>query len=301
VTSTAAGIWQYGDARVEVPAILEHHEADAWAAWLADRDARKPVRKARYLLSGMVLMPCGSTATGRFPKTAARAQSPIYACLNHLGRRNGDPDQCDCRNVLVEALDEAVWGEIAQALHDPTALAALAVDTHILDIGGGTLEARLTETITALAGLRSRAAEEYKALRMDGFDPETAREFVVYAREEIARLDAERGRLSLAVAQTRRRSGADTQQAVERIAQAITKLDADGRRSVLVAAGTQVAITGWEECSECGGKGYAGRGSDGTPAPCPMCRRMKSLPMVEVTVTLPEALLGVRADLAEAI
>jgi DNA invertase Pin-like site-specific DNA recombinase len=301
VTTTAAGIWQYGDTRVEIPPILGQQEADAWAAWLADRDERLSVRHGKYLLSGMITMPCGSTATGRTAKTAARAQSPIYACLNHLARRARDPEQCDCRNVLVDALDDAVWSEIAKALNDPGALAALSAgDTTGMDIGGGALETRLAEATTALEGLNVRAADEYKALMLDGFDAATAREMVAYLRGDIAHLDAERGRLSLALAQSKRGGKADTDSAREKVVDAITKLDNDGRRNVLVAAGTEVDITGFEACPACEGRGYAGQ-VDGRPAPCHRCRRMRVLPVVEVRVTLPEALLGVRAELAEAV
>lgn len=301
VTTTSAGIWQYGDARVEIPPILEQHEADAWAAWLADRDERFSVRHGRYLLSGMITMPCGSAATGRTAKTAARAQSPIYACLHHLARRADDAEQCDCRNVLIETLDDAVWAEIAKALNDPAALAALTADDATgMDIAGGTLEARLAETATALESLKARAAGEYKALMFDGFDAGVAREMVGYLRHDIAHLDAERGRLSVALAQSKRRTPSDTAAAREKVANAIMKLDQDGRRSVLVAAGSEVDITGFEACGECDGRGYAGR-VDGRPAPCPRCRRMRVLPVVEVRVTLPEALLGVRAELAEAV
>jgi len=203
--------------------------------------------------------------------------------------------------VLVEALDDAVWGEIAKALTDPTALAALSADDASgIDIGGGTLEARLAETTAALEGIKARAADEYKALMLDGFDAAMAREMVGYLRDDISHLDAERGRLSLALAQTRRRNPADGDAAREKVAAAITKLDQDGRRNVLVAAGAEVDIIGFEECGECDGRGYAGH-SNGRPAPCPSCRRMRVLPVVEVRVTLPEALLGVRVELAEAV
>lgn len=301
VTTTAAGIWQYGDTRVEIPPILEQHEADAWAAWLADRDERLSVRHGKYLLSGMITMPCGNRATGRTAKTAARTQSPIYACLNHLAHRADDSQQCDCRNVLVETLDDAVWGEISKALNDPAALAALSADdTSGLDIGAGTLEARLTETTKALESLKARAAEEYRALMLDGFEAGTAREMVAYLREHIAHLAVERGRLTLAMAQTKRRTPADAATAHEKVASAITKLDHNGRRNVLLAAGTQVHLTGFEQCTGCDGRGYAGQ-LDGRPDPCPRCRRMRVLPVVEVRVTLPEALLGVRAELAAAV
>lgn len=299
VTTTAAGIWEYGDSRVTIPPILEQHEADAWAAWLADRDERFSVRHGKYLLSGMIMMPCGSTATGRTAKTAARTQSPVYACLNHLARRADDQQQCDCRNVLVETLDEAVWSEIAKALSDPTALAApSAAGASSVDIGGGNLDARLADTTRLLAGLKARAADEYRALMLDGFDAATAREMVGYLRDNIAQLDAERGRLSLALAQSNRHSPADTARAREKVASAIAELDQEGRRNVLVASGTEVDISGFEECGECDGRGYAGR-LNGRPAPCTRCRRMRFLPLVEVRVTLPEALLGVRTDLAE--
>jgi DNA invertase Pin-like site-specific DNA recombinase len=304
VASTAAGVWQYGDTRVEVPPILAQHEADAWTAWLADRDAQKSIRHSTYLLSGMVNMPCGGSATGRTAKTKARAQSPIYACLDHLARRADDPEQCDCRNVLVDALDKAVWAKVASALTDPTALAALSSDdTGGIDIGGDTLETRLAEVTARLEETRERAASEYKAAVMDGFDALTAREMVSYLRDDIAVQDAERGRLALALAQTRRarRSKTETDEAAARVAQAITNLDRDGRRAVLLAAGTDVRITGYEECSACSGRGYAGRGSDGAPAPCQVCCRMRVLPIVKVTVTLPEALLVAREELAAAV
>jgi hypothetical protein len=228
-------------------------------------------------------------------------QSPIYACLNHLTRRANEPEQCNCRNVLVDVLDGAVWAEIANALNDSAALAALSADdASRLDIGGANLEARRVETTTALERLRARTAAEYRALMLDGFDAAVAREMVGYLRDDIERLEAERGRLNLALAQSKRPRPADTDAAREKVANSIRSLDQDARRNVLVAAGTEIHITGFEKCGRCDGRGYAGR-IDGRPAPCPTCRRMRVLPVVDVGVTLPEALLGVRAELTEAV
>lgn len=292
---TAAGVWTWSGSPVEIPAILTPSESVEWRAWLSETTVAQTHRGA-YLLSGLVRTPCGRNYHGR----TAGTQAPTYSCRQHLIKSE---QQCGCLNISAEALDSAVWDEVVGLLTDPAALLALAAEQSgitgdgtdiLLEIGAA------TEVVTAL---QNRIAADYQSALDDGFDAATARLMMRGLQDELKSATAEVSRLGrLRAKASRSRAGSGVSGAVGHLRDRIADLDLDGKRAVMTALGVEVTVSGYEPCPACAGSGYgsmpAGSGRRWPPS-CGHCRRMRMLPVVEVAITAPEALLGLGAEAGE--
>lgn len=297
--ATAAGVWRWNDLTVEIPAILTPEQASQWAAWKADTAVQQSDHGS-YLLGGRVATPCG----GRYHGRTAGSQTPVYACRRRLTTKASDPQRCSCVSIRVSALDTAVWSEIRTALTRPAALAALAREAAGVahpQIGADTLGARIAETAKAIADIQRRIANEYQEAREDGFDPATARMMVQPLHADLKRSQADLSRLGKARAALTRLSTDNSrlQRLLDRMRGRIGDLDVDGKQQVLDALSVEVHVTSYKPCGECGGTGYqavpVGSGRRWPPS-CPTCQRMRQLPVVDVRITAPEALLDLADD-----
>ena len=293
---TAAGTWRWNELAVPIPPILTPDELDAWRAWR--EDTRLPQQPpGRYLLSGRVNTPCGGLFHGR----TAGTQTPVYACKRRLTTRADDPARCQCQPIPVDTLDEAVWGEIATALANPTRLDALTTHASgpaVPDIGVDTLTATITEITEAIAALQQEIAAEYQAARADGFDPATARLMVQPRHADLA--DAQRNLDRLATVQTALTttdSGTRTDGSAEKRHEklpdprAAAALDNPVKQVVLDVLGVTVHVTGYDTCPTCHGSGYQpippGYGRHWPPS-CPTCHRLREIPRFTVQITTPQ-------------
>jgi site-specific DNA recombinase len=297
--ATAAGLWRWNDLTVDIPAILTPEQASQWAAWRADTAVQQSDHGS-YLLGGRVATPCG----GRYHGRTVGSQTPVYACRRRLRTKASDPQRCGCVSIRVSALDEAVWSEIRTALTRPTALAALAREAAGAahpQIGADTLGARIADAAEAIADIQRRIADEYQAAREDGFDAATARMMVQPLHTELKRSQADLSRLGKARAALTRLStdNSQLQDVLDRVRGRIDDLDVEGKNQVLDALCVEVKVAGYEPCTECGGTGYqampAGVGRRWPPS-CSSCQRMRQLPVVDVRITAPEALLDLVGD-----
>lgn len=292
--TSAAGRWCWGDTEVGIPAILTPDQVREWQAWQADT-AVSQTGHGQYLLSGYLRTPCGRRYHGR----TATGQAPTYSCRHHLSTRAGSPEHCDCTNISVSAADVAVWGEVARTLTDPAALAALAAEVAGVARGGGaTVGARAAEASRAAAAVQERVAAEYQGALDDGFDPRTARLMVRGVQAELQTAQAEMARLARARAAAQRQHvGADLlSHTVARVQGRIAELDLAGRREVLAALAVTAQVTGYEVCSACDGSGYLAcppGAARGFPPACGRCRKLRRLPVIQVSITAPEALVAV--------
>jgi len=293
-TTSAAGKWRRGDTEVGIPAILTPGQARDWAAWQADTSVAQTSHGA-YLLGGHLFTPCGRRYHGR----TATGQAPTYSCRHYLATKAGSPEHCDCTNISVSAADAAVWGEVAHTLTDPTALAALATEVAGVSAGpGDTVGARAAEASRAVAELQEQVAAEYQDARDAGFDAATARLMVRGVQAELQTAQAEMNRLARARAAAQRRHvGADLlSHTVAQVQGRIAELDLAGRRAVLAALDVRAQVAGYELCSECGGSGYRAcppGAARGFPPACGHCRKLRRLPVLQVSITAPEALIAV--------
>ena len=293
--STAAGTWRWNDLAVDIPAILTRVQATEWATWKAETTTATQIDHGAYLLGGIVMTPCGRRYHGR----TAGNQAPVYACRHRLTTKAGDPRRCDCVSIRVEALDSAVWSEVAAALTNQTALEALAHEAAAVgqpDIGGDTLGGRIADAARAVADLQQRIADEYQAARDDGFDAAMARLMVQPLHRELKATQAEQSRLGKARVALMRVAGnaALLRETLKRVRGTIEDLDVRGKQDVLSALAVEVRVAGYEPCAACGGSGYQPIPPDSGrrwPPACDHCQRMRVLPVVEVRLTAPEALL----------
>lgn len=292
--TSAAGRWCWGTTEVAIPAILTPDQVREWAAWQADTSVAQ-TSHGQYLLSGHLRTPCGRRYHGR----TATGQAPTYSCRHHLSTRAGTPEHCSCTNISVTAADAAVWGEVARILMDPTALAALAAEVAGVGAGpGDTAGARAAEASRAAAEIQEQVATEYQDARDAGFDAVTARLMVRSVQAELQVAQAVMHRLARARAAAHRQHvGGDVlSHTIGRVQGRIAELDLAGRRAVLAALEVQVQVTGYAPCPECGGSGYMScppGSARGFPPPCHHCRKLRRLPIIEVAITAPEALIAV--------
>ncbi len=292
--TSAAGRWCWGDTEVAIPAILTPDQVREWQAWQADT-AVVQTAHGGYLLSGHLHTPCGRRYHGR----TATGQSPVYSCRHHLSTKAGSPGHCDCTNISVSAADAAVWGEVTRILTDPIALAALAAEVAGVGVGpGDTAGARAAEASRAVAARQEQVAAEYQGARDAGFDAATARLMVRSAQAELQAAQAEMTRLARARAVAQRRHvGADLlAHTVSGVQGRIAELDLAGKRAVLAALEVTARVTGYEPCPDCGGSGYSpcpSGAARGFPPACGHCRKLRRLPVLQVSITAPEALLAI--------
>lgn len=301
--TTAAGTWRWSDLEVDIPSILTEQELHDWEAWKADTTLPQKDH-GTYLLGGRVRTPCG----GRYHGRTAGTQAPVYACRRRLTTRATDPHRCGCFSILIDALDNAVWSEVRNALMRPSSLAALAReaagDGHPI-IGANTLAARIEDVAGVIADLQHRIASEYQAARDDGFDATTARLMVQPLQADLKHAQTDLSRLGKARAALIR-VAADSEQlqaTLDRVRGRIDDLEVQGKQAVLDALAVEVSVTGYTPCPACDGSGYqpvSGKTGRGWPPRCETCLRMRQLPVVEVQITAPEALLVLTDDFEDA-
>jgi len=293
-TTSAAGSWHWGTTEVAIPAILTPDQVREWAAWQADTSVTQ-TSHGQYLLSGHLLTPCGRRYHGR----TATGQAPVYSCRHHLSTKADNPEHCACTNIAVGAADGAVWGEVVHILTDPIALAAVAAEVAGVGVGpGDTAGALAAEASRAVAARQEQVAAEYQDARDDGFDAVTARLMVRSAQAELGAAQAEMNRLARARAVAQRQHiGADLlSHTVSGVQGRITELDLAGKRDVLRALEVRAQVTGYAPCSECGGSGYLAwppGAARGFPPACHHCRKLRRLPVLQVSIMAPEALIVV--------
>src|SRR5699024_8487374 len=76
-----AGTWEFDGIQVPIPPIITPGEAAVWTTWAREARTVYPQRSPKdYLLSSVLVMPCGRRAMGR----TAGKQQPTYSCRDRL-------------------------------------------------------------------------------------------------------------------------------------------------------------------------------------------------------------------------
>jgi site-specific DNA recombinase len=116
-----AGVWQYGDIKVQVPAIVER------TVWEAAQERRKSniheakrQRKYEYLLSGHVKCKCNVAMVGMTIRTGGKPYS-YYVCNTKRSPLAYDRP-CGAPYFRVDKVDAKVWARIAGWLEEPEQL-----------------------------------------------------------------------------------------------------------------------------------------------------------------------------------
>jgi hypothetical protein len=173
--------------------------------------------------------------------------------------------------------------------------------------------ASLSQLDARIAATEAEIADEYSALRDEGFDPGAARAVIRRRNDRLVSLRKERTDLlrirgkNLAAAGVATRLRALAAQA--RVA--LEEADATVRRKVIDLLDIHVHIVGWEPCDSCADKGLLAAsgprrrnvGAAGylprKPMLCPDCLRTRQIPVVRVSGHVPELLVAALAEGAE--
>jgi uncharacterized protein (UPF0335 family) len=157
---------------------------------------------------------------------------------------------------------------------------------------------RLAVLDRRITALEEEIAEEYAALRDEGFDPAAARAAIRKRNQRLTAVRKERETLlrfrsrNIAAAGIATRLRAIAAQAEA----ALDEADLAMQRRVLELLRLRVSVTGWERCLTCEGRGlvvapHPTRRLGNTGAMCPDCRRTRHVPRIRITGQVPELLL----------
>ncbi|WP_256840374.1 recombinase family protein [Ornithinimicrobium faecis] len=261
-----AGTWEFDGIQVPIPPIITPGEAAVWATWAREARTVYPQRSPKdYLLSSVLVMPCGRRAMGR----TAGKQQPTYSCRDRLSP--GAVGHDECHNVSVSRSDLAVVNHVRDTLLDPAPLRAAAVGR------GPALSpaAELARVQAELSALDTRIAEEVALLREVGLRREAMEVSLRPLKNEQDTLTARARGLRRKVAEEV--AGLDS----KRVRKAVASLqhdlgtqDPEVWRQVFELLHVVVRIEGHAECPECDGSGYQsnrGRGGRGFAPRCAHC------------------------------
>ena len=111
---------------ISVPAIVSEELFDTVAQQLEENRRRHRERKegSQYLLSGLLVCHCcGSSYCGRRQKRKAISKPYVYyRCIGTDRYRFGGDPICSNKGVNADRLEESVWSDLCDLLHDPERL-----------------------------------------------------------------------------------------------------------------------------------------------------------------------------------
>ncbi|MDQ2847087.1 MAG: recombinase family protein [Actinomycetota bacterium] len=281
---TAGGAFRWGGIDIPIPAILTAEQVTQWRAWLVGTGQPGQRSHSTYLLSGAIESSCGAVFTGRHARTKTKDQAPIYICPGRSGHRAGDPQRCDDTNLRMSTTDGAVWSEIVRVLTDPAALAGLVAAGREEAVGTD----RVTAASTRVETIQRQIVNEYQGAIDAGFDADMARMMVAGRQRELAESKTELTRLAKARGRTNT-SAADAAKA-ETLRERVEDLSDTERRSVVELLGIRVTVMGYEDCGACVGRGMVRVPGEQRPVQCDQCYSMRRLPVLSVTITVPQAM-----------
>lgn len=263
----AGGVWVFDGIQTTIPAILSPDEVLTWQEWQTAR--RHPDNRSRgpYLLSGMVVMPCGRTAMGR---TAGKQRS-TYSCRRHY-LPQGNPDRHDsCGNVPCALVEEIVVDHVRQELTQVDVLKDAARQRlQGLDSAGD-----LPSLRAQLARVERSLADEAKLFRDQGYGGATL--VAVLAplhehRQTLARQIAREQRLR----NVHKSPDLEVAHFAHVMRDGLDQATKPTWRMILQILQTRIIIDRYDPCSECGGTQYhaltPGVGRH-WPTPCRTCLR----------------------------
>lgn len=139
-----------GTVVITLPEIFTDEETEELKA--AARERARPVQSdARvYILSGLMISPCGDTYEGH----QHRPTEVIYRCRSRQESYAGASDQCSCPYLEATAVEKQVWADVVATLSDAERMKAMAQDWI-----GATADQRVDHT-ARIAELDQQIAEQ---------------------------------------------------------------------------------------------------------------------------------------------
>jgi DNA invertase Pin-like site-specific DNA recombinase len=288
---------------VSIPPVLEPVEHEELLVVLATTSTQ-PVKWRSYLLRGLIVSPHGKRMQG----IPGHHNQRWYQCPHRIkAQRPPGTAACECGRLHAATVESAVWDHVQGLLTDPAALELLAAEFEGQRRGHARRErdglARLDNRISSL---EDQIAEEYAALRDEGFAPATARaairkldtSLVVLRRQRDEMLRFRGKNLAAAGLSARLRALASQAQDVLQTA------DETLQRTVLELLEVRVEVVGWEACTACRGNGLLARSGPrrrhvardddrrGEQLICPDCLRTRRVPVLRIAGQVPELLLA---------
>lgn len=288
---------------IEIPAILTADRHQLLKAALA-RTSTGPgatARKTSYLLVGRIQSECGGSMHGISRRDR---NTRVYRCTND---RYEAAVRCRCRRCEAPSLEATVWAEVAAVLLSPKRLFALAdaatavrpeveaaedndlgaIDRRIrrLEIGIGSTIASLVRRGVDVGAIAAATAELESDLARLRERRTTIEGWQVVTRENADRLQ----RLATLAS---------------RAEEVLAEPTPEVQRRVLDLLDVHVRITATIPCTACNGKGFVSAGVEpgtrrrgATGIACPVCRRYRFIPAVEIRGVVPDATsLDLRPD-----
>jgi hypothetical protein len=286
------------EVRVAIPPILEPEEHQHLLAVLATTTTQ-PDKWRSYLLRGRVHSPHGRRMQG----VPGNGDHRWYQCPQRIrAQRPPGSSACDCGRLHASTVEAAVWDRVHALLSDPSALVTLAGELEVSrGVHASGERAQLAKLDAQIARMEDQVADEYAALRNEGFDPGTARAAI---RKLDAAVVALRGqRADVLRFRTKNLAATDLATRIRNLAGRARELlddpDEALQRKVLDLLDVQVEVLGWDRCVTCAGNGLLSR-----PGPrrrhvglehdrrsdvivCPDCLRTRHIPSLRITGQIP--------------
>ncbi len=133
----------------------------------------QPEKWRSYLLRGLIVSPHGKRMQG----IPGHHNQRWYQCPHRIkAQRPVGTPACQCGRLHATTVESAVWDHVQGLLTDPAALELLAAEFEGQRDGHASRErAGLATLDTRISHLEDQIADEYTAMRNEGFDPATAR------------------------------------------------------------------------------------------------------------------------------
>lgn len=285
------GEWSYDGTKMTVSAILDQATVAQAMAALDRRSTGRRPRRHEYLLTGRLMSPHGLPMWG----TGTVSGTRTYFCSGtDSAVANGD--RCQCKNVVADVVEAAVWSEVVRVLSDPDELRRRAEVALAPEQSGGEVAAirrRVSRAEAALAhaiaqtsrlGLDDNAAA--LAVRALSDDLTAARQSLAQVERWSAANDAAKSRAER------------VWRLAENARSVLAARDFATRRRIVDLLDVRVQVTGVDRCDVCSGKGVLpvpldaeGRRPKGWHgfSACYSCRRTKHQPVLEICGVVPDA------------
>jgi len=229
----------------------------------------------------------------------ARKDRPvIYRCAD---KRTDAVPRCHAPSLDADKLESQVWSTLAALLASPDRLADYAGPA--FDHSGATVIENSASAITLerrIGRIQQALGERIAHLYAQGKSGAVISATTRALDAELAKLSAQHSKVvawERANHDMRDRAGRIAELAVS-AQRTLANLTSAQRRRIIELLDVRVGVTGHQKCPTCNGKGiildpYApvrdNWNGKGSPATCPSCRRLRTLPRLAVTGCVPDA------------
>lgn len=282
---------------LDIPELIPAGERAALARALAATSLGPRPTRRDYILTP-IAAPCGGRYRGQ-----ALARTVSYRCGGRLAEH-----PCTCPALPAAETEGRVWAEVVALLSDPARLAHLAGAWRAEHAAAaGVADETVTGIEKRLSRLEQSLATKVADYLRAGVDAASVRAATAEVEAEVAALRAHRGRLvAHQAAQGRTGRAARIAELAETARRRLVDADTGLQRRVLSLLAVRVEVTGWDECSTCGGRRHvantpaelaearaAGRRAGGKR--CPACSGVGVIARLVIRGEVPEALLAAGA------